>query len=140
MAIGTLIGSTFGAALFARFMSLGKTLTLATSLYGVCIVISGFYAHSVGIIVGLGIANLFLGITHVVQKPFFQVLVPEKHLGKVFTATASSGVAALPAGSLFFGIFSDYISSSYFLYLFGAIYLMIGIIYWKNKAIFQFHL
>ncbi|RDX02440.1 MFS transporter [Listeria kieliensis] len=140
MAIGTLIGSTVGAALFARFMSLGKTLTLATSLYGVCIVISGFYAHSVGIIVGLGIANLFLGITHVVQKPFFQVLVPEKHLGKVFTAAASSGVAALPAGSLFFGIFSDYISSSYFLYLFGAIYLMIGIIYWKNKAIFQFHL
>ncbi|MHC5251978.1 MFS transporter [Listeria kieliensis] len=140
MAIGTLIGATFGATLFARFFALGQTLTFATCLYGFCIAISGLSTNSLGIIFWLGIANIFLGVTHVVQKPFYQVLVPHKHLGKVFSAASSFSVTALPLGSLFFGLVSDYLSSAQFLYLFGGVYLAIGIFYWNNRSVFRFQL
>ncbi|MBC6297969.1 MFS transporter [Listeria sp. FSL L7-1517] len=139
MAIGTLIGSTFLATLLLKFIKIGKVLTLATVLYGLTMLISAYFVNSFFIIFIWGIASTFLGVIHVVQKPFFQVLIPKKHLGKVFSALFSVSVATLPIGSLLFGYLgSKSLSSLTFLLIFGGVYMIIGIIYFLNKEIFKF--
>ncbi|MBC1516666.1 MFS transporter [Listeria immobilis] len=139
MAIGTLIGSTFLATLLLKFIKIGKVLTLATVLYGLTMLISAYFVNSFFIIFIWGIASTFLGVIHVVQKPFFQVLIPKKHLGKVFSALFSVSVATLPIGSLLFGYLgSKSLSSLTFLLMFGGVYMVIGIIYFLNKEIFKF--
>lgn len=139
MAIGTLIGSVFLANFSLKYLSLGKNLTLATLLYGAIMLISAYFTNSFLIIVAWGIASIFLGVTHVVQKPFFQLMIPKQHLGKVFSALFSFSVATLPLGSLLFGFLGKQIMTGFtFLFIFGAVYLIIGIIYFFNKKIFNF--
>lgn len=139
MAIGTLIGSVFLANFSLKYLSLGKNLTLATLLYGAIMLISAYFTNSFLIIVAWGIASVFLGVTHVVQKPFFQLMIPKQHLGKVFSALFSFSVATLPLGSLLFGFLGKQIMTGFtFLFIFGAVYLIIGIIYFFNKKIFNF--
>ncbi|MBM5606520.1 MFS transporter [Listeria seeligeri] len=139
MAIGTLIGSTFLATFLLKYMTLGKVLTLAAFLYGLTMLMSSYFVNSLVIIFIWGIASTFLGVMHVVQKPFFQVLISKKHLGKVFSALFSVSVATLPIGALLFGYLSSHSLSSFtFLLIFGGVYIIIGIIYFLNKEIFKF--
>lgn len=139
MAIGTLIGSTLLATLLLKFMKIGKVLTLCTLMFGLTMLISSYFVNSSLIIFIWGIASTFLGVTHVVQKPFFQVLIQKEHLGKVFSALYSLSVATLPIGALLFGYFSSHnLNSSTFLLIFGGTYLLISFIYFVNKHIFKF--
>ncbi|MDT0049397.1 MFS transporter [Listeria cossartiae subsp. cayugensis] len=139
MAIGTLIGSTLLATLLLKFMKIGKVLTLCTLLFGLTMLISSYFVNSPLIIFIWGFASTFLGATHVVQKPFFQVLIQKERLGKVFSALYSLSVATLPIGALLFGYFSSHnLNSSTFLLIFGGTYLLISFIYFLNKHIFKF--
>lgn len=139
MAIGTLLGSTFLATFLLKHLTIGKVLTLAALLYGITMLMSSYFVNSSVIIFIWGIASTFLGVMHVVQKPFFQVLIPKKHLGKVFSALFSVSVATLPIGALLFGYLSSHSLSSFtFLVIFGGVYIIIGIIYFLNKEIFKF--
>ncbi|MBC1908549.1 MFS transporter [Listeria innocua] len=139
MAVGTLIGSTFLATFLLKSLTIGKVLVLSTSLYGLIMLISAYFVNSSFIILIWGIASTFLGVTHVVQKPFFQVLIPKEHLGKVFSALYSLSVATLPIGALLFGYLGSHILNSLtFLLIFGGIYIIIGFVYFLNKQIFKF--
>ncbi|MBC2265006.1 MFS transporter [Listeria booriae] len=140
MAVGALIGSTLGATFILKVLPHGKALVLCTLLFGVGIVICATVVSSVLVTVVFGIANIFLGVTHVLQKPYFQVLLPKEDLGKVFSALFSVSVGTLPIGALFFGAIAGNLNAFWFLILFGVIYIAIALLYMFNKKVFHFEL
>jgi len=140
LAVGTLLGTTLLSSLLLKRMRHGSAHVISTVCFGIAICISAVFANSEFISLCLGVAALFLGVTHVTGKPYYQVLVDGKDLGKVMSANYSISVGALPFGSLLFGFWGSALSSTHFLLLFGGTYLVVGLLYLGNKTIMNFSL
>ncbi|WP_162917874.1 MFS transporter [Brochothrix thermosphacta] len=140
MAIGTLIGSTIASKIVLSKYTIGRIQVFATLFFGVTLLANALFVSSKFIIVSLAISFIFLGVTHVSNKPFYQILIPEQHLGKVFSTKASISIITMPLGSLFFGWLSLYINPNIFFILFGSSYCFIGIVYLLDSKIRDFSL
>jgi MFS family permease len=78
---------------------------------------------------------LFLGVTHVAQKPILQTEIPNEHLGKVFSAFYTVTIPTLAIGSLFFGYIADFLSWHIFVVIFAAALLLVALLYYSNKKL-----
>ncbi|MDI6036722.1 MFS transporter, partial [Streptococcus equi subsp. zooepidemicus] len=59
---------------------------------------------------------LFLGVTHVTQKPILQTEIPDEHLGEVFSAFYTVTIPTLALGSL----------------------ILVSLLYFSNKTLRQY--
>lgn len=138
MAIGTLIGSTIVSSILLKYLPVGKCVFIGSLFFGIFLFISRFFVKSVLFIPMLGVSCVFLGINHVVNPVYEKVLIPQEHLGKVASALYTISIPTLPLGALFFGAIATKLSSEHFMGIFGVTYILISIVYLKNKSIFNF--
>lgn len=81
------------------------------------------------------ISCLFLGITHVAQKPILQTEIPDEHLGEVFSAFYTVTIPTLAIGSLIFGYVAKTMSWRLFLVLFAMALLLVSLLYFSNRKL-----
>ena len=131
-AIGTLVGSTFVANFVLKKISLGQAFWIATAFFGIGIGSTAFIQSKTILLVLWFFSFVFLGITHVVQKPILQMEIPDKHLGEVFSAFYTITIPTLAIGSLLFGIIAEFLSWRCFLIVFEIALILVSIIYYSN--------
>ncbi|HEK9522371.1 TPA: MFS transporter, partial [Streptococcus equi subsp. equi] len=115
-AIGTLVGTTFVANLVLQKLSVGKAFWLATTLLGTGIGLTALVPNRFGLLLLWFLSCLFLGITHVTQKPILRTEIPDEHLGEVFSAFYTVTIPTLALGSL----------------------ILISLLYFSNKMLRQY--
>ncbi|WP_423215897.1 MFS transporter [Streptococcus equinus] len=134
-AVGTLIGTTFVANYLLQKLSYGKAFWLATAMFGIGIGSTALTQNRYVILLIWFISCLFLGVTHVAQKPILQTETPDEHLGKVFSAFYTVTIPTLAIGSLFFGFIADFLSWHIFVVIFAATLLLVALLYYSNKKL-----
>lgn len=134
-AVGTLIGTTFVANYLLQKLSYGKAFWLATAMFGIGIGSTALTQNRYVILLIWFISCLFLGVTHVAQKPILQTESPDEHLGKVFSAFYTVTIPTLAIGSLFFGFIADFLSWHIFVVIFAATLLLVALLYYSNKKL-----
>lgn len=134
-AVGTLLGTTVVAHFVLQKFSLGQAFWLATAIFGIGIG-STAMAHSRLVLLLIWfISCLFLGITHVAQKPILQTEIPDEHLGEVFSAFYTVTIPTLAIGSLIFGYVAKTMSWRLFLVLFAMALLLVSLLYFSNRKL-----
>ncbi|MDI6036730.1 MFS transporter, partial [Streptococcus equi subsp. zooepidemicus] len=81
---------------------------------------------------------LFLGVTHVTQKPILQTEIPDEHLGEVFSAFYTVTIPTLALGSLIFGFLANFLSWRLFVVLFAFSFILVSLLYFSNKKLRQY--
>lgn len=137
-AIGTLLGTTVVANFVLQKVSVGQTFWWATVLFGLGIGLTTLAQNSFVLLVIWFISCLFLGITHVAQKPILQTEIPDDCLGEVFSAFYTVTIPTLAIGSLVFGFVAKFLSWRLFVLVFAISFLMIGFLYFSNKKLRQY--
>lgn len=134
-AVGTLLGTTFVANFLLQKLSYGKAFWLATVIFGIGIGSTALAQNRFVILLIWFTSCLFLGVTHVAQKPILQTEIPNEHLGKVFSAFYTVTIPTLAIGSLFFGYIADFLSWHIFVVIFAAALLLVALLYYSNKKL-----
>lgn len=134
-AIGTLFGTTVVSNFILKKMSIGHAFWLATAIFGLGIGLSTLAPNSFWLLVTWFISHLFLGVTHVAQKPILQTEIPDERLGEVFSAFYTVTIPTLAIGSLVFGAIADFLSWRVFIILFGVATILIAFLYFSNKKL-----
>ncbi|HEL0715612.1 TPA: MFS transporter [Streptococcus equi subsp. zooepidemicus] len=137
-AIGTLVGTTFIANLVLQKLSVGKAFWLATALFGTGIGLTALVPNRFGLLLLWFLSCLFLGITHVTQKPILQTEIPDEHLGEVFSAFYTVTIPTLALGSLIFGFLANFLSWRLFVVLFAFSFILVSLLYFSNKTLRQY--
>lgn len=139
-AVGTLLGTTVVANFVLQKFSLGQAFWMATAIFGVGIGSTALVHSSLVLLVIWFCSCLFLGVTHVAQKPILQTEIPNEHLGEVFSAFYTVNIPTLAIGSLFFGFVAKFLSWRLFLVLFAIVFIFISLLYFSNKKLRQYNI
>lgn len=134
-AVGTLLGTTVVANFVLQKFSLGQAFWLATAIFGIGIGSTAMVHSRLVLLLIWFISCLFLGITHVAQKPILQTEIPDEHLGKVFSAFYTVTIPTLAIGSLIFGYVAKTMSWRLFLVLFAMALLLVSLLYFSNRKL-----
>lgn len=137
-AVGTLLGTTFIANFVLKKISLGKALWLATAIFGIGIGSSAMVHSRFVLLLIWFVSCMFLGITHVAQKPILQTEIPNEKLGEVFSAFYTVTIPTLAIGSLVFGYIAKFLSWRLFLIVFTIFFLLVSFLYFSNKKLRQY--
>ncbi|SDX01079.1 MFS transporter [Streptococcus equinus] len=137
-AVGTLLGTTFIANFVLKKISLGKALWLATAIFGIGIGSSAMVHSPFVLLLIWFVSCMFLGITHVAQKPILQTEIPNEKLGEVFSAFYTVTIPTLAIGSLVFGYIAKFLSWRLFLIVFTIFFLLVSFLYFSNKKLRQY--
>ncbi len=137
-AVGTLLGTTFIANFVLKKISLGKALWLATAIFGIGIGSSAMVHSPFVLLLIWFVSCMFLGITHVAQKPILQTEIPNEKLGEVFSAFYTVTIPTLAIGSLVFGYIAKFLSWRLFLIVFTISFLLVSFLYFSNKKLRQY--
>lgn len=84
------------------------------------------------------VSCLFLGITHVAQKPILQTEIPTENLGEVFSAFYTVTIPTLAIGSLAFGYIAKFLTWRLFLVLFTFSFLLVSLLYFSNQKLREY--
>ncbi|WP_141719291.1 MFS transporter, partial [Streptococcus agalactiae] len=136
--VGTLLGTTFIANFVLKKISLGKALWLATAIFGIGIGSSAMVHSRFVLLLIWFVSCMFLGITHVAQKPILQTEIPNEKLGEVFSAFYTVTIPTLAIGSLVFGYIAKFLSWRLFLIVFTIFFLLVSFLYFSNKKLRQY--
>ncbi len=139
-AVGTLLGTTVVANVVLQKFSLGQAFWMATATFGVGIGSTALVHSSLVLLIIWFCSCLFLGVTHVAQKPILQTEIPNEHLGEVFSAFYTVNIPTLAIGSLFFGFVAEFLSWRLFLVLFAIAFIFISLLYFSNKKLRQYNI
>ena len=139
-AVGTLLGTTVLANVVLQKFSLGQAFWMATAIFGVGIGSTALVHNSLVLLIIWFCSCLFLGVTHVAQKPILQTEIPNEHLGEVFSAFYTVNIPTLAIGSLFFGFVAKFLSWRLFLVLFAIAFIFISLLYFSNKKLRQYNI
>ncbi len=139
-AVGTLLGTTVVANVVLQKFSLGQAFWMATAIFGVGIGSTALVHSSLVLLIIWFCSCLFLGVTHVAQKPILQTEIPNEHLGEVFSAFYTVNIPTLAIGSLFFGFVAKFLSWRLFLVLFAIAFIFISLLYFSNKKLRQYNI
>lgn len=134
-AVGTLLGTTVVANFVLQKFSLGQAFWLATAIFGIGIGSTAMVHSRLVLLLIWFISCLFLGITHVAQKPILQTEIPDEHLGEVFSAFYTVTIPTLAIGSLIFGYAAKTMSWRLFLVLFAMALLLVSLLYFSNRKL-----
>lgn len=134
-AVGTLLGTTVIANFVLQKFSLGQAFWLATAIFGIGIGSTAMVHSRLVLLLIWFISCLFLGITHVAQKPILQTEIPDEHLGEVFSAFYTVTIPTLAIGSLIFGYVAKTMSWRLFLVLFAMALLLVSLLYFSNRKL-----
>ncbi|MBE6164244.1 MAG: MFS transporter [Streptococcus gallolyticus] len=134
-AVGTLLGTTVVANFVLQKFSLGQAFWLATAIFGIGIGSTAMVHSRLVLLLIWFISCLFLGITHVAQKPILQTEIPNEHLGEVFSAFYTVTIPTLAIGSLIFGYVAKTMSWRLFLVLFAMALLLVSLLYFSNRKL-----
>ncbi|SFC71922.1 Transmembrane secretion effector [Streptococcus gallolyticus] len=134
-AVGTLLGTTVVANFVLQKFSLGQAFWLATAIFGIGIGSTAMVHSRLVLLLIWFISCLFLGITHVAQKPILQTEIPDEHLGEVFSAFYTVTIPTLAIGSLIFGYVAKTMSWRLFLVLFAMALLLVSLLYFSNRKL-----
>lgn len=134
-AVGTLLGTTVVANFVLQKFSLGQAFWLATAIFGIGIGSTAMVHSRLVLLLIWFVSCLFLGITHVAQKPILQTEIPDKHLGEVFSAFYTVTIPTLAIGSLIFGYVAKTMSWRLFLVLFAMALLLVSLLYFSNRKL-----
>lgn len=134
-AVGTLLGTTVVANFVLQKFSLGQAFWLATAIFGIGIGSTAMVHSRLVLLLIWFISCLFLGITHVAQKPILQTEIPDEHLGEVFSAFYTVTIPTLAIGSLIFGYVAKTMSWRLFLDLFAMALLLVSLLYFSNRKL-----
>ena len=134
-AVGTLLGTTVVANFVLQKFSLGQAFWLATAIFGIGIGSTAMVHSRLVLLLIWFISCLFLGITHVAQKPILQTEIPDEHLGEVFSAFYTVTIPTLAIGSLIFGDVAKTMSWRLFLVLFAMALLLVSLLYFSNRKL-----
>ncbi|MCY7186091.1 MFS transporter [Streptococcus gallolyticus] len=134
-AVGTLLGTTVVANFVLQKFSLGQAFWLATAIFGIGIGSTAMVHSRLVLLLIWFISCLFLGITHVAQKPIIQTEIPDEHLGEVFSAFYTVTIPTLAIGSLIFGYVAKTMSWRLFLVLFAMALLLVSLLYFSNRKL-----
>lgn len=134
-AVGTLLGTTVVANFVLQKFSLGQAFWLATAIFGIEIGSTAMVHSRLVLLLIWFISCLFLGITHVAQKPILQTEIPNEHLGEVFSAFYTVTIPTLAIGSLIFGYVAKIMSWRLFLVLFAMALLLVSLLYFSNRKL-----
>ena len=137
-AVGTLLGTTFIANFVLKKISLGKALWLATAIFGIGIGSSAMVHSRFVLLLIWFVSCMFLGITHVAQKPILQTEIPNEKLGEVFSSFYTVTIPTLAIGSLVFGYIAKFLSWRLFLIVFTIFFLLVSFLYFSNKKLRQY--
>jgi len=137
ISIGAFLGSLVLSGIILKNVPIGKKLTINKMLFGLAIIVCSLFSGKWYLAIFLGIAGIFLGVTHVTETPIMQTIIPKEDIGKVMSSQYSITVGIMPLGSLFFGAVSKHLNSSLFLILFGLYYVIIFIFYYTCKPIWN---
>lgn len=139
-AVGTLLGTTFVTNFILKKVSLGHALWLATAIFGIGIGSTAMVNNRFVLLVIWFLSCLFLGVTHVVQKPILQTEIPEEKLGEVFSAFYTVTIPTLAIGSLVFGYIAKFLPWRLFLIVFTIFFLLVSFLYFTNKKLRQYNI
>ncbi len=134
-AVGTLLGTTVVANFVLQKFTLGQAFWLATAIFGIGIGSTAMVHSRLVLLLIWFISCLFLGITHVAQKPILQTEIPDEHLGEVFSAFYTVTIPTLAIGSLIFGYVAKTMSWRLFLVLFAMALLLVSLLYFSNRKL-----
>jgi MFS family permease len=137
-AVGTLLGTTFIANFVLKKISFGKALWLATAIFGIGIGSSAMVHSCFVLLLIWFVSCMFLGITHVAQKPILQTEIPNEKLGEVFSSFYTVTIPTLAIGSLVFGYIAKFLSWRLFLIVFTIFFLLVSFLYFSNKKLRQY--
>lgn len=134
-AVGTLIGTMFMSRYVLKNFNIGKKLIIGYLGFGIFTGLSAPFSNSFWFIIPYTIASIFLGVTYTTQTPILQNEIDKNRLAQVLSAKYTVEVGIMPIGSLVFGEISKHYSSFNFYIVFGAVYVVTGIIYFLRKEI-----
>lgn len=134
-AVGTLLGTTVVANFVLQKFSLGQAFWLATAIFGIGIGSTAMVHSRLVLLLIWFVSCLFLGITHVAQKPILQTEIPDEHLGEVFSAFYTVTIPTLAIGSLIFGYVAKTMSWRLFHVLFAMALLLVSLLYFSNRKL-----
>ena len=134
-AVGTLLGTTVVANFVLQKFSLGQAFWLATAIFGIGIGSTAMVHSRLVLLLIWFISCLFLGITHVAQKPILQTEITDDHLGEIFSAFYTVTIPTLAIGSLIFGYVAKSMSWRLFLVLFAMALLLVSLLYFSNRKL-----
>lgn len=137
-AVGTLLGTTVAANFTLKKLNLGKAFWLATAIFGIGIGSSAMVHSRFVLLLIWFVSCMFLGITHVAQKPILQTEIPNEKLGEVFSAFYTVTIPTLAIGSLVFGYIAKFLSWRLFLVVFTIFFLLVSFLYFSNKKLRQY--
>lgn len=128
-ALGSLIGALITPYLKLDNVPIGQLYAATFTLSGLAWGISIFSPWSWLTIVIYGVAWIPGGVTNVVINTVIQKGIPEKLLGRVFSATISISGIASPLGGLIGGSLGVLVGSKYIILFSGLVVLLVGIIW-----------
>lgn len=134
-AVGTLLGTTVAANFVLKKLNLGQSFWIATAIFGIGMGLIALVHDNTILLLIWFISCIFLGITHVAQKPILQTEIPDKHLGEVFSAFYSITIPTIAIGSLFFGYIATILSWRIFLVLFALSLILVSLLYFSNNQL-----
>lgn len=128
-ALGSLFGALITLYLKLDNIPIGKLYAYAFTLSGFAWAMSIFSPLSWLTIVVFGASWVPVGVTNIVINSVIQKGIPEKLLGRVFSATISLSGIAVPLGGLIGGSIGVIAGSEYIIVSSGLIILIVGIIW-----------
>ncbi|MBJ7540352.1 MFS transporter [Streptococcus sp. SL1232] len=137
-AVGTLLGTTVAANFVLKKLNLGKAFWIATAIFGIGIGSSAMVHSRFVLLLIWFVSCLFLGVTHVAQKPILQTEIPTENLGEVFSAFYTVTIPTLAIGSLVFGYIAKFLTWRLFLVLFTFSFLLVSLLYFSNQKLREY--
>lgn len=128
-AFGSLLGAMLTPYLKLDNVPIGRLYAVSFVICGVAWGISIFSPWSWLTLVVFGLAWIPGGITNVVINTVIQKGIPEKLLGRVFSASISISAIASPLGSFIGGSVGALIGSEYVILFNGLIVLLVGVVW-----------
>lgn len=133
-ALGSLFGALITPYLKLDNIPIGKLYATAFTLSGIAWGISIFSPWSWLTIVIYGLAWIPGGVTNIVINTVIQKGIPEKLLGRVFSATISISGIASPLGGLVGGSLGVMVGSEYIILFSGLMVLLVGVIWFLDSV------
>lgn len=138
LAIGGMLFGILLARVILKNIKSGKKFILAYLFFGLFLVTSAFFSNNLLIIVTLILGGGFYSLSHITTNVIEKGLIPEEHFAKISSSRYTISVGIMPLGSIFFGIFSEYIPVFWFFIAFGLCYILIAFLHFSNKRVRDF--
>ncbi|WP_100371924.1 MFS transporter [Bacillus sp. FJAT-45037] len=133
-ALGSLIGALLAPYLKLERFGMGKVYAIAFLLSGLLWGIAVFAPSMWLTVILYGVAWVPGGVTNILINTCLQKGIPERLLGRVFSAAFSLSGIAMPVGSLLGGLIGLYIHSMYIISASGLIVALVGMFWLVDRT------